>query len=484
MLLIAVLLFVSACQANTASLDVSPTASPNADLTRQPCELGDIQAECAVLRVFEDRANSSSRKINLAIARIPAKNRSAQSDPVFLLAGGPGQAATQAFLPYMGALNHINQERDLVMVDQRGTGSSGVLTCPVHADPGLLSASDSDPAAERHRLRDCALALTGDPQDYTTAASVQDLEAVRQALGYDRINLIGVSYGTRLALEYLRANPSRVRSLVLDGVVPPDWPLGVSASADAQQAMDHIIQRCQDQPGCQQVFPDLARDLHTLIQNLSEQPPLLTIPDPNTGVPVQLRLTRNRAAATIQVLSYTQETAALLPLLIHTAAALDYSALAAQVLVVNQELQGSVAEGLYYSVVCAEDVPFYPKDAPSLPGNYLADPEADLVSACSVWPHAEPRASLPQPVASNAPVLLLSGADDPITPPANAQRVANSLPNSLVLVAPGMGHNVLFRGCLPDVVAAFLRAGSVRHLDTACVQQIAPMPFFTSFTGP
>ncbi|MDD5371515.1 MAG: alpha/beta hydrolase, partial [Anaerolineaceae bacterium] len=445
-LIIATLFILSGCQVHAASLSPSPTVSPAPNLTRQPCHLGiNTQAECIVLPVLEDRSSGNGRKINLAIVRIPARNRSAQPDPVFLLAGGPGQAATQVFLPILSAFTRINQERDLVMVDQRGTGSSGALNCPNRDDSASLSIPNPSPAIDLQRLKDCAQTLTGDARNYTTATTVQDLDEVRQALGFDQINLIGVSYGTRLALEYLRTNPGRVRSLVLDGVVPPDWPLGVTASADAQQALDHILQRCQEQPGCRQVFPDLPRELRNLIQTLTDQPPLVAIPNPNTGAPIHLLLTRNRAATTLQILSYTQETAALLPLLIHNAAGRDFAGLAAQFMVVNQELQGSIAEGLYYSIVCAEDVPFYPQNSTAISDSYLPDSKAELADACSVWPHAAPRASLPQPVSSNAPVLLLSGEDDPITPPANAQQVANNLPNSLALVAPGMGHNVINR---------------------------------------
>ena len=206
---------------------------------------------------------------------------------------------------------------------------------------------------------------------------------------------------------------------------------------------------------------------------------------PQTGEPVRLKMTHQIAATAIQALSYSQETASLLPLLIHTTyKGQSYQMIAAQYLVVSQQQGRAVADGLYLSVVCAEDVPYYPEsDAPSQVPSYLPGNLEMLKKACALWPHAQLSAP-PGPSRGDAPALLLSGEADPVTPPENAAQAARYLPGSLQVTAPGMGHNVIFRGCLPGLVANFIVAGSTRGLDTSCVKDIQPSPFFLTFAGP
>lgn len=477
---------LAGCQSSFANLSPLPTVTPNPDLVIRGCDLGirgSGNMTCGVLRVPEDRSSLASKKIGLAIARLPALDNKAHPDAVFLLAGGPGQAATLAYLPVIQQFQPLQQTHDIVLVDQRGTGSSNALNCPKLDEKAFLAKAAPTPEETQQQLEICLKSLPGDPRYYTTQASVQDLEDVRHALGYDQVNLIGVSYGTRLALEYLRAYPTRVRSMVLDSVVPPGWPLGLTSSADAQHSLDLILQRCAAQANCQAAFPNLKGDLQQLMNTAQGSILEVSTPDPSTGSPIQILLTPDRLGSTIQMLSYTPETAALLPLFVHTAAAGDASRLAAQYLILENEMQGSVSEGLYLSVVCAEDVPFYPADLPPASTSYLPDQTAGLRSQCAVWPHAR-LDQQPGPVSSTVPVLLLSGQADPITPPANAAQVAAELPNSLAVVVPGMGHNVIFRGCLPNLVARFVSAGTTKNLDTGCIQEIQAMPFFTSPNGP
>jgi pimeloyl-ACP methyl ester carboxylesterase len=433
--------------------------------------------------VFEDRAAGSGRAIDLHVAVVPARGRSPAPDPLFLLTGGPGQAATETYPLLAPALASINLRRDIVLVDQRGTGQSRPLRCPElqeQLDPP--SAADLDVW-----LKGCLAQLDADPKLYTTPIAVDDLDQVRAALGYEQINLYGVSYGTRVALTYMRQHPDRVRAAILDGVVPQDAALGLAVARDAQRSLDMIFARCAADSACAGAFPDVRAEFAALLDQLGREPARLSLAHPITGAPTELTLDRDTLATSVRLLSYSSETAALLPLLIHAArAAGDTRLLAAQALLVADQLGGSISSGMNLAVICSEDMSFFTaaQAHAANTGTYLGDGETGRIQAlCAGWPRGELPADYKRPVASDAPALLLSGEADPVTPPANAEQAAKTLPNSLHLVAPGQGHNVITRGCLPRVASDFIDRGSAAGLQADCVKDIRPMPFFTSFTG-
>jgi pimeloyl-ACP methyl ester carboxylesterase len=456
-----------------------------------PCQIGaagsslHMQAECTSLSVPENYAQPDGKHIRLHIAVLKARNGHPAPDPLFFLAGGPGEASTVAYPLEAPAFERIRAQRDIVLVDQRGTGQSSPLNCPV-APQSMKTPSDAEIA--RQTLA-CLKQLPGDPRYYTTTVAVQDLDKVRAALGYSEINLYGISYGTRVALQYLREFPQHTRSVILDGVVPPDWNVGATTAQDAQQALARIFQRCAAEPACHQAFPDLPTVFARLEQALKQHPVAVAFRDPLTGAPDSDRLDWQTAAGAVQLLSYQSETAVLLPLLIYQAGtAGDYAPLMANAAYLSGQLGSAVALGMHAAVLCTEDVPFYPSNAAvqkAAAGSYLgAAPLAALKASCAHWPRGVMAPDFKQPVVSDKPVLLLSGADDPITPPANAAHVARTLTNSLSLVVPGQGHGNAWRGCVPRLMADFVQQTSVKHLDAACVKKIKPFPFFTSFTGP
>ncbi|MFV9506912.1 MAG: alpha/beta hydrolase [Oscillochloridaceae bacterium umkhey_bin13] len=479
-------LLLAGCAAPVAP--ASETLTPT--LALSPCRLSaagaprTLAAECGTLFVPEDYANPTGTQLGLRIAVLPAVGRVAASDALVLLAGGPGQAATDAFIAVLPTLSQANQSRDIVMVDQRGTGGSNRLHCPIpNDDPALLNALPNDPVVQAW-LEACLADLPGDPQYYTTVNAARDLEAVRLALGYEQFNLLGVSYGTRLAQTYLRLFPAQTRSLILDGVVPPDMAVGAAMDADSQRALDLTFAACAEDPACGAAFPDLAGTFAALLSQLEREPALVTLDDPFTGLPTEVQLTREAVASTIFTLSYTPETTALIPLLIarayHDG---DLRPLAAQSLILGRQNSEMIALGLRNAVLCTEDVPHYPVDPVSVGylGSFISEVFA---AACLVWPQGEVDPAARTPLRSEVPTLLLSGERDPVTPPAYADAVAGGLPNSLHLVARGQGHNVFFRGCIPGLLADFLNAGSVAGLEPACVERLDAPPLFTRLTGP
>ncbi len=471
------------------------TNSEKPQLPLQPCQLSApgfnmrLPAQCGNLTIPENRLAQSGRQITLHVAMIPAVSRTPAPDPVFFITGGPGEASTQDYVVMSSAFRRLNEKRDIVMMDQRGTGKSHPLKCDISDQRS--DESESDDAAIKSGIQKGLAQLDADTRFYNTQAAVEDLDQVRAALGYDKINLYGISYGTRVVQTYLRSYPKHVRTIIMDGVVPQDEPLGISISSDAQKALNAIFTRCAAETDCGRAFPNLPGALDSLFQRVEKQPVHLTIEDPYTGKPREVRFTRNQLGMAIRLHIYRPETAALLPLLIHDADKTgDLRRLAAQAAIVTEQLQGSINMALHHSVVCAEDVPFFMKD-----GRFVGDVQAekqaflgeaykDLQRVCRDWPAAQVPASFKDPIRSSTPALLLSGELDPVTPPENARHVSETLSNSLQVVAPGQGHGILTRGCVSKIAADFVERGSVTGLDTACVQKLGPASFFLSYTGP
>ncbi len=443
------------------------------------------EAFCARTEVPENHAAPEGRRIALRVAVLPAVRRDSQPDPLVLIAGGPGQASTEAFLGLLPALERVRRERDLVLIDQRGTGRLSTLRC----DGAAEVATQADPDAVEQVLRACLEEIGdgADPSLYTTAASVRDLDLVRGRLGYEAINLYGVSYGTRLAQLYMRHHGERVRSAILDGVVPLDLVLGESLGADAQRALDALFERCAADDECRTRMPDLGARLDAFIEELERQPQPVSLSHPRTGETVELELSRQVAAQILRLLVYSPETAALVPLLVDRATAGDPSRFAAQWLMVAEGLGDSINAALSMSVSCSEDVPFFDPAAVAAAadaGFLRDDVPRSLERACEIWPHQTVPAQEKTPLESAVPILLLSGENDPVTPPAFGEQVLATLERGRHLVVPGMGHSVLARGCVPRLMADFIATADPEALDAECAGRIAPLDIFLAFTGP
>ena len=462
---------------------VSTVSQPASEIALTDCKLSApgspmrMDAKCGSLSVYENRAAGAGRQISLNLAIVPAVSRNPEPDPFFFLAGGPGEAATQSYVSIAGAFERIRQKRDIVLVDQRGTGKSHLLNCNDLTEEN----SEADTAIA---LQACLDQLDADPRYYTTPIAMDDLDQVREALGYEQINLYGASYGTRAALVYLRQFPEHVRSIILDGAVPLNWTLGPNVAGDAQRTIQMIFDRCASQTACQSAFPELPAEFERVRSDLTKGPIEVTLDHPTSGEPTSVTLNYQSFASTLHTLSYASETAALIPLLIHTAAAShDYRPIAAQTIATNELLSNSISPGMRFSVLCAEDVPFL-EETPASQG-YMNTFFVDaFTEVCKTWPRGDLPAGYKEPVRSDVPALILSGEADPVTPPQNGELAAQTLTNSLHLSVPGMGHINIFRGCIPSIAQDFIETGSIAGLDISCVQKIAPMPFFINFSGP
>ncbi len=443
------------------------------------CRLPGLEREalCGSYTVWEDRATRQGRRIEIKLAVIPARRRGAEPDPIVPLAGGPGQGAI-ALAPQVTALfSKVNDARDIVLIDQRGTGGSNALDCDT-GDEHSVQAVFEDTLPEK-RVRDCLESLDADPRQYATSAAVEDLDEVLGALGYPRVNLWGGSYGTRVALEFLRRHPGRVRTATLDGVAPAQMKLPLSFVADGEAAFRRMLDDCEAQPACGRAYPALRREVSALRARLARQPARVDITDPVTGDPQGVKVTENVFLSGLFRPLYAPELASLLPLAVTRAAEGDFTPLLAQNLEFTEDLGDNLALGMHLSVICSEDVPrITPADlaaaSKSFFGRVLVD---DFMRACAIWPKATVAPDFHEPVRADTPVLVLSGGIDPATPPRHGEAVAATLPNSRHAVAPNLSHGVSGHGCAPRLVEKFIRTADARSLDVSCLQRI-PRPLF------
>jgi pimeloyl-ACP methyl ester carboxylesterase len=440
-------------------------------------------AQCGHLDVPENPDEPDGRQISLHVALAKATSTDVAPDPLFFFAGGPGQAASETWVMIRGALQDIRKHRDIVMIDQRGTGQSNKLDCALDEEFDLNAEIDLDVITEE--TRKCAAGLDADPRYYTTTHAMRDYDRVRRAMGYEQINLMGVSYGTRAAQVYLRLFPETVRTMTLDSVVPMQLALGQEHAPMLDRAVRAVFDDCRTLEACNSRFSANEAELQALLAGLREQPRWITLANPTSGEEMELRVTAETLAVAIRFLSYSSESQAVLPLLIHEALTTgDLSRLASQAILVMSGLNEMIARGMEMSVMCAEDYPhmdFSADYSDTLIGNIFLE---SIQAACGAWPLGAAPEGFHEPVVSEVPVLLMAGERDPVTPPHYAAQAAETYANSITLVARGQSHSVLRNICLQDVTTRFVEQGTVAGLDTECVDRIAPSPFFTSLLGP
>lgn len=474
-------IWLSACAAGDGAADREPT------IPLEECRLpGSVIGQCGTLTVPENRQTSGGRTIDLDIAVLPATGSSSvvQADPLFLLAGGPGQAATEVYPNAAFLFEEVNRTRDLVLVDQRGTGDSNGFVCDNLSDESLPD--DMPDEAAVGLLDECrqSLEAQADLTQYTTDRFIEDLEAVRVALDYDTVNLYGASYGSRAALAYMRRHPDIVRSAVLDAVAGPELVLFRDMPRDGQRALDLLFDRCAADEACDAAFPDVRAEYDELRAGL-ETPQPVSIIHPLTNEPLEISMTGDRLSQYVFNILYSPEFQSLLPLLIHHAHETgDFTPLVVQALAIGES--AGVYPGLLYAVACSEDAPLIDADeaAASQDDTSFGSFADNFQAICATWPRAEVAADLREPLESDIPTLLLSGSADPVTPPTYAEQVAATLSNSRHLVVDGFGHGVIGYGCMPRLVAQFIRDGSATGIDATCLDELEPPPFFVSFAGP
>ncbi|MFA1721045.1 alpha/beta hydrolase [Xanthomonas campestris] len=484
---------VATGKAQAASTTVAGNAYGR--LQFSPCTLssgsaaGNIEAQCAQLQVPENPAAPNGRKLALKIAWLESDAGASHApDPVFFIAGGPGQSATQVAAIVDMGLREVRKQRDIFLVDQRGTGGSHPLECRDADGTPLVLENDSAATAEQlsaYAAR-CAAGLRNDadPRYFTTSEAIGDLDAVREALGAQQINLIGGSYGTRVAQQYAARYPQHTRTVVLDGVAPNDLVIGGEFARTFEDAIALQTTQCKAQPACAKRFPvDTRTQLRQVVERLRQAPVAVDYRDPRTGELHHQEVNADTVAGLAFGFSYAPETASLLPLVLDEAAAGRYASLMALAQMSGSDMADQMNRPMQWSVLCSEDAGRY--RAPAAQDDTLLGAQVAemFFAACKTWPSKPTPAAAFAPFRSTLPVLLLSGQLDPVTPPRYAARVLQGLPNGRHLIAPGQSHGVFRLGCMPKVLGQFLQTADAKGLDARCVDSLTDVPAFTSFNG-
>lgn len=454
----------------------------------KPCQLtrkhsaATTQAYCAPFEVAENRADPASRKIALRLALITAPS-AADDDFIVFLAGGPGQSAVDSWPQIAPALASARKHRHVLLLDQRGTGESNALECKALGDEEAMLEFDLQRMAELTRECAAEVGTHADPRYYATSDAVADLEELRQALGSPQFDLVGVSYGTRLAQHYYKRHAEGVRSIVLDSVVPNELVLGGEFAINLDTALKSQFANCAANTACVAAFPDPYADLMRLRDRLREAPREVRYADPVSFEPKSARLDAFGLAGLVRLFAYSPETAALIPHTVDQALAGNDAALMGQMGVIGQGVEELAGNGMQLSVVCAEDADRLVAEegaADTLLGNQIVEV---LKAQCAIWPHGERPSDFNEPASGDTPVLVLEGELDPVTPPRYGEQVIANLDEARLIVAKGQGHNVIGRGCLPKLVSEFMDTLDPAALDIACVDELGPIPHFIDFNG-
>ena len=482
------ILLLTACE---FGVDQSTVVNPNYDLLGE-CERPDqpqvtaivADALCGVITVWEDRDARSGRRIDLNIMLLPAITAVVKPDPIFFLAGGPGQSAVDAGPFLFSALNELRRERDVVLVDQRGTGKSNSMACVVgpvryYEDFDITLAEAA--AKEIEELRQCLAKLDADPALYTTPIAMDDLNEVREVLGYRQINLLGGSYGTRAALVYLRRHETTVRSIVMDSVVPMTMRIPANVAIDAQSAFSRLLDDCAAQPGCASAFPNLAQHFRELVQRHKDVQVEITLAHPRTGERTTGKIDPMLFNRLIRGIMYDRTLSSLIPLAIEEAYKGNFEPFGTLGFAFTGE-EPMLSLGMMASVLCAEDMTLV--DAPNHSEDFDNQLYSILEPICKFWPVGQIPENYFEPVSSDVPVLLLSGTLDPITPPKYGWEAAATLSNSEHVIVAGVGHGVMTQGCVPDILAEFYDNPDPRQVKAGCTSNLARPDFFTNFAGP
>jgi pimeloyl-ACP methyl ester carboxylesterase len=433
------------------------------------CRLADLTraARCGKLSVSENPDKPGGRQLSIAVAVIPAVHAPARADPIVVLQGGPGEDTISSAAYYAERFAPLLDDRDLLLVDERGTGKSGALPCTLYSarDPAV-SLRDVFPLAAVKR---CALRLSAraDLTQYTYDRFANDLEQVRRDLGYGALNLYAGSYGTRAAQMYLRSFPASVRSEYLGSPVPMDAANPLAFAKTGQAALDLLLSACAADEQCREAFPNLREEFRAVALKLDSGAVRVSIPGRRAATAM---LNGGRVAEWMRSKLYRPYSAKMLPWMIHRAYAGDWSPLVKDLLAGARNADAEFSWGLFFSITCSEDVAFIREQevAPQTQGTFLGDYRVrQQQAACREWPTRTLPADYRAPITSAVPTLFVSGDADGGTPLWYADRVAAGFSNRLRVIVKGQGHTE-WSDCLAQLYQRLVRDGTVGGLDPSC----------------
>ena len=464
------------------AISTSSWANDN-KLTIENCHLGEIreQVKCGKLEVPENYQKLEGDKISINFAVLPAIDDSEYKTPLMFLAGGPGQAAVELATGLNSVFREVRKTRDIILVDQRGTGESSALSCDLEAvDNVYTSLSDE---LNPQEVKDCVAQFKGDVTQYNSENAIRDFDAIREALNHKKLNIYGGSYGTRAGLVFMRMFPESLESVILDSVGPIEVPLGLVGQSVAR-SFNLLIENCNNSESCHKAFPDLAEEFQQVKTRLANEPIKLDILHPRLGTPTKLILDESKFTANLRFQLYSMNGRSMVPLVIHQAFLGNYQPLVG--LMASTEGEQMVYTGLLFNIVCNEDIPrLSVEDKLADAKNTFDGKDSQLMweMVCPYFPEYRPSEDFYQSVTADIPTLILSGNLDPVTPPSNGEYSAKTLPNSHHIIVDNASHGVAMSTCANEIVNEFLTTRLPKELDESCLKDIPQETFMTSVNG-
>ncbi|TAG47459.1 MAG: alpha/beta fold hydrolase [Betaproteobacteria bacterium] len=464
---------LSACSSTTGDAKASAAKVSLAD-----CRIKgfDTIARCAMLAVPEDHQKPASTQLDIFVAVLPALAQRPEPDPLFIFAGGPGQAASDLGR-LASTMNDIRKSRDIVLVDQRGTGKSKTVTCEGTSNEGkdpVAEVLSNDVTSAEKAWTKCMATLKGNPATHRTDDYIDDLELVRKALGYRSINVWGGSYGSRVALRYMKRFPSSIRSAVLDGVAPTALRLPDDAMLNSESELKNALSACAASTSCAKAYPNLSGSLDALLERLRGAPQAVSFAHPSSGATVNGLMTDRSVISLLWPLLYAPDSARLIPSLIGSALAGNFAPMMST-LTTGGVAEADIAIVQRFAIMCAEDM--LGRSPPTLPRfKALSDM---FYGFCKALPHGKVAPEFFEPTVSDIPTLLLSGSLDPVTPPTQGELAAKTLKQSKHVTFNGLGHIVSPHSCARRLMAKFVAAGNIAAAVDSCEGEInLPRPHF------
>lgn len=439
----------------------------------------DTPIRCVTIAVPLDYEAPADGSIEITAAVAPATTARPAPDPLFVFAGGPGQAAT-ALGPFLKtAFAPARSERDVVLFDIRGTGRSQPIECQ------LTTSSTADVVATMRKDAQACAAKAGRLAAFLSSRElVEDIERMRRALRAEKINLWGGSFGTRLSQHYARAYGKHVRAVVMDAASPVGNSIFLTAPRYGEAALQRLFQDCNADPGCAKAFPNLKNDFASLLEQLDSAPLAFTAPDPRTGMPGPARLDRDAVGGAVRAAMYDGFSRSILPFAIHQAARGNHAPLLALGSGSGDFIAESVSFGTMLGVLCAEDIEIARRGLPATRSyGFMADSYyRTFATACETWP----RRALPEPMlktfTSDIPALAVSGALDPVTPPEAANEALTMFGRQLHVIIPAGFHTNSNTRCIAEIIGAFLKDPATGATDHSCVAHITRTRFLLTPT--
>ncbi|KGJ94934.1 alpha/beta hydrolase [Colwellia psychrerythraea] len=452
-------------------------------ITLDNCHLGDIrsQVKCGKLEVPENYQKPNGDKISINFAVLPAIDNSEYKAPLMFLAGGPGQAAVELATGLNRVFREVRKTRDIILVDQRGTGESSALSCEFEAVDNVYSTLPD--ALNPQEVKDCVSQFKGDVTQYNSENAIRDFDAIRAALGHEKLNIYGGSYGTRAGLVFMRMFPDSLESVVLDSVGPIEVPIGMFGQSGAR-SFNLLIENCKNSDSCHKAFPDLAEEFQTVKARLAKDPVSIDILHPRLGTPTKLVVDETKFTGNLRFQLYGMEGRSMVPLVIHQAFLGNYQPLIG--LMARTEGEQLVYTGLLFNIVCNEDMPrLSAQDKATDANNNFDGKDSHLAwdMVCPFFPKYSPSEDFYQSVTADIPTLILSGNLDPVTPPSNGEYSAKTLPNSHHIIVENASHTVAMSTCASDIINEFLTSKTPKELDESCLKDIPQESFMTSVNG-